>query len=77
MARKRTPSGRARPKTIENQLLLTVNKVNKRLNRLDKAKVYGRYSSRKILELANADKNILYSRSKRNKIKISNFYAGN
>lgn len=72
MARKRTPSGRARPKTIENQLLLTVNKVNKRLNRLDNANVYGRYSSRKILELANASKNILYSRKRRNKIKISN-----
>lgn len=72
MARKRTPSGRARPKTIENQLLLTVNKVNKRLNRLDNANVYGRYSSRKILELANANKNILYSRKRRNKIKISN-----
>lgn len=72
MARKRTPSGRARPKTIENRLLLTVNKVNKRLNRLDNANVYGRYSSRKLLELANANKNILYSRRRRNKIKISN-----
>lgn len=72
MARKRTPSGRARPKSIQNQLLLSVNKVNKRLNRLDKANVYGRYSSRKILELANASENILYSRRRRNKIKISN-----
>lgn len=72
MARKRTPSGRARPKTIESQLLLAVNKVNKRLNRLDKANVYGRYSSRKILELANESKDISYSRKRRNKIKISN-----
>lgn len=72
MARKRSASGRARPKTLENQLYITSNKVNKRLNRLDKAGVYGRYSSRKLLQFVNSEKNILYSRKGRNKIKIRN-----
>ena len=70
MARRRSPSGRARPKTLENQLYITANKVNKRLNRLDKGGVYGRYSSRKLLQFVNAEKNILYSRKGKNKIKI-------
>lgn len=71
MARKRSASGRARPKTLENTLRITVEKVNRRLNKLDQGKVYGRYASKKILRLANADKNILYSRKRRNKITIS------
>lgn len=72
MARRRSPSGRARPKTLENQLYITASKVNKRLNRLDKGNVYGRYSSRKLLQFVNAEKNILYSRKGKNKIKIRN-----
>lgn len=72
MARKRSVSGRARPKTLENQLYITTNKVNKRLNRLDKGNVYGRYSSRKLLQFVNSEKNILYSRKGKNKIKIRN-----
>lgn len=71
MARKRSASGRARPKTLENTLRITVQKVNRRLNKLDQSKVYGRYASKKILRLANADKNILYSRKRKNKITIS------
>lgn len=70
MARKRRVTGRARPKTLENTLRITVEKVNRRLNRLDQGKVYGRYASKKILRLANSDKNILYSRKGRNKLFI-------
>lgn len=70
MARKRSVSGRARPKTLENKLRITVEKVNRRLNKLDQAKVYGRYASKQILRLASTDKNILYSRKRRNKLII-------
>lgn len=71
MARKRSVSGRARPKTLENKLRITVEKVNRKLNKLDQGKVYGRYASKQILRLANTDKNILYSRKRRNKLIIS------
>lgn len=71
MARKRSVSGRARPKTLENKLRITVQKVNKKLNKLDQGKVYGRYASKQILRLASTDKNILYSRKRRNKLIIS------
>lgn len=71
MARKRSVSGRARPKTLENKLRITVEKVNRKLNKLDQGKVYGRYASKRILRLANTDKNILYSRKRRNKLFIS------
>lgn len=70
MARKRSVSGRARPKTLENKLRITVEKVNRRLNKLDQGKVYGRYASKQILRLAG-QKNILYSRKRRNKLIIS------
>lgn len=70
MARKRSVSGRARPKTLENQLRITVEKVNRRLNKLDQGKVYGRYASKQILRLAG-QKNVLYSRKRRNKLIIS------
>ena len=71
MARKRSVSGRARPKTLENKLRITVEKVNRKLNKLDQGKVYGRYASKQILRLASTDKNILYSRKRRNKLFIS------
>lgn len=71
MARKRSVSGRARPKTLENKLRITVEKVNRKLNKLDQGKVYGRYASKQILRLASTDKNILYSRKRRNKLIIS------
>lgn len=71
MARKRSVSGRARPKTLDNKLRITVEKVNRKLNKLDQGKVYGRYASKQILRLASTDKNILYSRKRRNKLIIS------
>ena len=71
MARKRSVSGRARPKTLENKLRITVEKVNRKLNKLDQGKVYGRYASKQILRLASTDKNILYSRKRRNKLFIN------
>ena len=71
MARKSSVSGRARPKTLENKLRITVEKVNRKLNKLDQGKVYGRYASKQILRLASTDKNILYSRKRRNKLIIS------
>ena len=70
MPRKKSVGGRAKPISQTNRLLLQVNKVNRRLNRLEKAGVYGRYSSKKLIRFANESKNISYKRSRKNKIKI-------
>ena len=70
MPRKKSVGGRAMPKTQTNQLLIQLNKVNRRLNRLEKAGVYGRYSSKKLIRFANESKNISYKRSRKNKLKI-------
>lgn len=70
MPRKKSVGGRAMPKTQANQLLIQLNKVNRRLNRLEKAGVYGRYSSKKLIRFANESKNISYKRSRKNKLKI-------
>lgn len=54
MARKKSISGRSRGLTIESRLIRNIEKTNKALNRLEKVRAYGKYSSRKILNLANA-----------------------
>lgn len=72
MPRKKSPGGRALPKTPQSQLLLQVSKVNRRLNRLERAGVYGRYASKKFIRFANESRNISYKRSRKNKIQILN-----
>ena len=47
MARKRSVSGRMMIQTPANKLTLQLGKVNKQLNRLQKAGLYGQYESKK------------------------------
>ena len=72
MPRKKSVGGRSIPRSPANQLLLQVNKINRRLNRLEKAGVYGRYSSKKLLRFVNENPNISYKRARKQKIKLLN-----
>lgn len=54
MARKKSTGGRSRGLTIQSRLIRNMEKTNKALNQLEKVRAYGKYSSRKVLDLANA-----------------------
>lgn len=70
MARKKSTGGRARGLTIQSRLIRNIEKTNKALNRLEKVRAYGKYSSRKILNLAN-DPAFKYKRRSFKKIKLA------
>lgn len=69
MSRKRT-TGRARAATKESKLLLTLDKVNRKLHQLDVNQVYGKYSAKKMLSLISQDANINYKKQRKVKINI-------
>ena len=69
MPRKKSIGGRSRGLTIESRLLRSLQKTNKALNRLEQTRSYGRYSSRKILNLANAPA-FKYNRQAKFKFKL-------
>lgn len=69
MARKKSISGRSRGLTIQSRLIRSIEKTNKLLNKLDAARLYDRYSSRRILKLANAPA-FKYNRKSKFKFKI-------
>lgn len=50
MARKRSASGRARAKTIENTILLQTKRINKRIRSLERAGEYGKYKSKELMQ---------------------------
>ena len=70
MARKRSVSGRMMIQTPANKLTLQLGKVNKQLNRLQKAGLYGQYESKKLIRLANESKALTYKKRAKNKIRI-------
>ena len=70
MPRKKSISGRSKGLTIESRLIRNIEKTNKALNRLEKVRAYGKYSSRKILDLANVPA-FTYKRRSINKFKLS------
>lgn len=70
MARKRI-KGRARVPTPESKLLRSIEMVNKKLNRLDSAGLYGSYASKKLLRNIQRDSNIKYNRGKRSKVTVN------
>lgn len=70
MARNKKASGRARPTTPENKLLLTLDKVNRNLYRLDINQVYGKYSAKKMLAIVSRESQISYKRVSRVKIRV-------
>ena len=71
MPRKKRSSGRARAATKENKLLLTLDKVNRKLHQLDVNQVYGKYSAKKMLSLVSRESQISYKRDRRAKITVN------
>lgn len=71
MARKKKESGRARAATKENKLLLTLDKVNRKLQQLDVNQVYGKYSAKKMLALVSRESQISYKRDRRAKLSVN------
>lgn len=72
MARKRRIGGRARTATRESKLLLTLDKVNRKLHQLDINQVYGKYSAKKMLQIVRREsKNIKYNKQKKEQIRVN------
>ena len=67
MARKRSASGRSRAKTIENQLQLQAEKINKRLRSLEKAGNLGKYKTRELMRFAQTNPYVVFKKSKGSK----------
>ena len=70
MARKRI-KGRARVPTPESKLLRSIEMVNKKLNRLDSAGLYGSYASKKLLRTIQKEPRVKYNRGKRAKVTVN------
>lgn len=71
MARKKSVGGRARGVTAINKLQRDIDKTNRRLNALDKANSYGKYSSKKLLRQVSNNKLLKYDRKSKNKLKLN------
>ena len=71
MARKRSVSGRKRPVTPQSKLILEIERANKKLNRLEKGGVYGRYASKELLRMVANNQTFSYRRGRKNKIRVS------
>lgn len=70
MPRKRSSSGRARGLSIESRLIRTIEKANKALNNLEKARMYGTYASRKFLDSNVNNPAYIYKRKSKIKFKL-------
>ena len=70
MARKRI-KGRTRTATKESRLLLTLDKVNRKLHQLDVNQVYGKYSSKKMLAIVRRESKISYNKQKKEQIRVN------
>ena len=72
MARKKHTGGRARTATRETKLLLTLERVNRKLHQLDVNQVYGKYSAKKMLRIVQRESNnIKYNRQKKEQIRVN------
>ena len=74
MPRKKSISGRARGKSIENKMYILSERVNRRIRALEKSGEFGKYKSRELLEYASRTPyiNIKKARgSKRRRLVIS------
>lgn len=70
MPRKRSSAGRRRSGSVQTNLYIQVEKVNRQLRRLERSGEYGSYASKKLLRMANEAKQIKYNRKARSKISI-------
>ena len=70
MARKRI-TGRAKSPTAQSKLLRSLEMVNKKLNQLERAGLYGKYSSKKLFRSIQGQSNVKYNRNKKAKITVN------
>ena len=70
MARKRI-SGRSRVPTPANKLSRSIEKTNRKLNRLEAAGLYGKYASKKLLRTIHNESIIKYNRDKASKVTLN------
>ena len=71
MPRKKSPRGRARVPTPADKLLRSIEKTNRKLNRLDSAGLYGKYATKKLLRTIRNESPIKYNRGKRVKVTVN------
>ena len=71
MPRKKLPRGRARVPTPADKLLRSIEKTNRKLNRLDSAGLYGKYATKKLLRTIRNESTIKYNRGKRVKVTVN------
>ena len=71
MPRKRSPRGRARVPTPADKLLRSIEKTNRKLNRLDSVGLYGKYATKKLLRTILKESPIKYNRGKRVKVTVN------
>lgn len=67
MARKRSASGRARVSTIENQIRIQTDKINKMIRSLEKGKNYGTYKSKDLIRFVSQNDNLKITKSRGSK----------
>ena len=67
MPRKKSVSGRAKAKTVENTLKLQAEKINKRLRSLEKAGEYGSRYTRDLIRFAQSNPFITIKKGKKSK----------
>ena len=67
MPRKKSVSGRARAKNIENTLQLQAQKINRRLRALERAGNFGKYKVKELLRFASQNPYVTLKRSRRSR----------
>ena len=67
MPRKRSASGRAKPITIQSNIQLQTEKINKMIRSLEKGKNYGTYKSKELIRFANQNDNLTLKKSRGSK----------
>ena len=67
MARKKSPSGRARGFSTVNNILLQTEKINRQIRRLEESERFGTYKSKELIEFVSRRPALKLKKSKRSK----------
>ena len=67
MPRKRSASGRSKPSTIQSNIRLQTEKINKMIRSLEKGKNYGTYKSKELIRFAKQNDNVTLKKSRGSK----------
>ena len=67
MPRKKSVSGRSRGVNAVNRVMIEAERINRKLNRLEKAGYFGKYKSKELLEFVSRRPSLKLTRSRRSK----------